>query len=77
MASNMDKEIFWNIINSLLAGALVLFGSIADGEITLKNIVFAGIGAGIVAITSFKNYWDSEKEEYCSEQKKLFSFITC
>jgi hypothetical protein len=33
------KEIVYNIVNSLLAGALVLLGSFSVGEITMKVFV--------------------------------------
>lgn len=69
----MNKEICWNIINSLLAGALVLLGNFSSGEFTFKGLLIAFIAALIVGIVQFKNYWDSEKPEYCNT--KLFSFI--
>jgi len=59
------KEIFYNIINSLLAGALVFFGSLIDGSIGIKGIIAALMAAAIMAITKFKDYWDGEKSEYC------------
>lgn len=59
------KEIFYNIINSLLAGALVFFGSMIDGNITKIGVLAAIMAAAIMAITKFKDYWDSEKSEYC------------
>jgi hypothetical protein len=69
------KEILWNVINSFLAGGLVLLGSVtANQELTLKSILISIFIGGIAAITQFKNYWDSEKIEYCP-QKTLFSFF--
>ena len=67
----MDKEILWNIINSLLAGILVILGAFTDGEITSKGIIVAFVAAGIVGITQFKNYWNKEEEEYCDRIKPL------
>ena len=67
-----NREIVWNIINALLAGALVLFGNFASGEITSKGICVAIVAFFIVAITQFKNYWDGEKGEYST---KLFTFV--
>ncbi len=59
------KEIFYNIINSLLAGALVFFGSLTTGQGFTLAGVLASLGAsGVVALTKFKNYWDGEKREY-------------
>jgi dipeptide/tripeptide permease len=70
------KEIFYNIVNSALAGALVLFGSLIGNnfEITIRNIIIAILTGILVAITKFKSYWDEEKEEYC-KKTKLFKFI--
>lgn len=68
------KEIIWNIINSLLAGALVLVGAITDGKITIEGFMIATAAALFVAITQFKDYWQKEKSEYCNK-KKIGSFI--
>jgi len=70
---SQSKEIIWNIINCLLAGALVLFGNFASGEITPKGICAAIVAFFIVAVTQFKNYWDGEKGEYAS---RMFTFIS-
>ncbi len=67
------KEIIWNIINCLLAGALVLFGALSSGKITLEGLLIAIGAAGIVAVSQFKDYWSSEKKEYC--HKKIGSFF--
>lgn len=69
----MNKEILWNIINSLLAGALVLFGAFSTGSISWESFLIAFGASAIVAITQFKDYWSSEKPEYCNT--KLFSFV--
>lgn len=66
------KEIFYNIINSLLAGALVFFGALLNGGFDIKAVVIAIITAAITAIVKFKDYWDGEKSEYC---KGLMNFI--
>jgi len=68
---SQSKEIIWNIINSLLAGGLVLLGSFANG-FSWKGLGFALTASGIVAITKFKDYWSKEEGEYSS---KLFNFI--
>lgn len=70
---SQKQEIIYNIINSLLAGALVLLGSCADGEISQRGFIIALVAAGIVAITQFKNYWDAEAKDYKCTQ--LFSII--
>jgi len=70
---NQKKEIVYNIINSLLAGILVLLGALADGIITIEGIGVAAIAALIVAVSQFKKYWDKKEKEYCNT--KIFSFI--
>lgn len=67
------KEIIWNIINSLLAGGLVLFGAISTGGIEQNSILIAIGASGLVAMNQFKDYWETEKSEYCS--KKLGAFL--
>lgn len=69
----MNKEILWNLINSLLAGIIFLAGSFtATGHINLESFFLSLMIAIGVAALQFKNYWDAEKPEYCP---KLFSFI--
>lgn len=69
---NNKKEIIWNVVNSLLAGALVLAGACADGSVTQQGLFVAIATAAVVAITKFKEYWQGEEKEYSS---KLFTFI--
>ncbi len=66
-------EIIWNIVNSLLAGALVFLGSVSAGEINTKVILAAILASLIVAIVQFKRYWEMEQSEYCTP--KLLTFI--
>lgn len=69
----MNKEIIWNLINSLLAGLISLTSSsLAQGEISARGLCIAFIVALGVAVVQFKNFWDAEKPEYCS---KIFNFI--
>ena len=70
--TSQKKEIIYNIVNAVLAGGLVLLGSLSNGELTLKGFCFAAIAAGIVIITKFKEYWKGEQDEYTS---KLFNFV--
>lgn len=65
------KEIFYNLVNSGLAGALVFAGSLTNG-FSWEGICAGVVAALIVAITKFKQYWDEEKKEYTN---KLFNFI--
>ena len=66
-------EIFYEIINSVLAGGLVFAGSMVGG------FSWAGVGAGalagfIVAVTKFEKYWKSQAGEY-RRSCGLFTFI--
>jgi len=67
-----EKEIFWNFVNSGLAGCLVFLGSLSSGEFSFQGLCLAIIAGAIVLITKFKEYWVSEEEEY---RAKLFNFI--
>jgi len=69
-ASN-KKEIFYNLVNSALAGGLVFLGSLTAGNVSIEGICAAVGAAGIVAITKFSEYWKSEKKEY----SRLFNFF--
>lgn len=66
------NEIIYNIINSLIAGGLVLAGSFSDGNITPTGVFAAVTASLVVGITKFKDYWESEKPEY---SKKLLNFV--
>lgn len=66
------KEIMWNVVNSLLAGALVFLGSISDGTFTLQGLAWSATTSLAIAIMKFKQYWESEEKEYKS---KMFSFV--
>lgn len=68
-----SSEIKWNIINSLLAGALVFLGSLTNG-FSVSGLC-AGLFAGlIVALTKFRDYWNTQEGEYKST-KLLFNFV--
>jgi len=71
--TSQKKEIIWNLVNSGLAGLLVLLGALTTGEISAESFCIALLTAMIVAVTQFKDYWTTEKKEYSST--KLFSFI--
>lgn len=62
--NSQKKEIVWNIINSGLAGILVLLGALTAGEISVESFCIALVTALIVALTQFKNYWQGEEKEY-------------
>lgn len=67
----MNREIAWNIVNSLLAGGLVFLGAFTDGNITTKGVIIATIVSLLAAINLFKEYWASKEKEY----KVLFKFL--
>ena len=72
-----SKEICWNIVNSLLAGA-ISFGSavIATGKVNIAVILVSSITAGLVALIRFAEYWKGEESAYLDKhQSKLFTFI--
>ena len=67
------KEVIWNVINSVLAGAISFFSAlIASGQLNWKVVGVSLITALLVACVKFKNYWDGEKKEY---QAKIFRFL--
>jgi hypothetical protein len=66
------KEIFYNLINSGIAGLLVFLGACLNGGIDLKAILLAFITGLIAAAVKFKDYWDGEKTEYST---RLINFI--
>jgi len=71
--NKQNKEIVWNIVNSLLAGVLVFLGSISDGTFSFHGVCAALVVAGIVAFTKFQQYWTSEEKDY--KHTRLFNFI--
>jgi hypothetical protein len=66
------REIFWNLINSGLAGSLVFLGSLSSGNLTWQGVGAGIIAAAIVAVTKFRDYWGKEKKEYTA---KIFSWL--
>ena len=77
MARNEDfkgqtREIAYNVVNSLLAGALVLAGAFLSGKFTVEVAIAAIAAASKSAIIQIKDYWSKEKSEYCSV---LFSWL--
>lgn len=67
------NEIFWNIINAVLAGAISFFSALlATGELTFKVVMIAVFAAFLVALCRFQEYWKSEKKEYSAH---LFRFL--
>lgn len=75
LKQNKD-EIIWNIINSLIAGALVFFGSVAGAgfKFSLEGLGIAVATALIIAFSKFKEYWATQEGEYRAS-KNLFCFV--
>lgn len=71
---DQKREIIYHIVNSLLAGGLVFLGSLTNGELNLKGIIFSLLASAIVCFTQFKKYWDSQESEYTAKVK-LFNFV--
>jgi hypothetical protein len=69
---SQKKEITWNLINSVLAGGLVLLGACSGGNISWDSFAAAFIASAVVALSQFRDYWTSEKAEYST---KLFKFL--
>ena len=49
------NEIYYNLINCFIAGALVFVGSLSNGSLTFKGICFSLLTFGVVFVTKFKN----------------------
>lgn len=69
----MNKEIVWNIVNSLLAGGLVFLGGCSTGNITEETLIFSLIAGLTAAIVQFKDFWADEKPK--NKKGVLFKFI--
>jgi hypothetical protein len=69
------KQIFWNVINSVLSGLLVFAGA-AAGEVAdhgfsaaalpelSTGLILAVCTSIVVALTKFKDFWDGEKKDF-------------
>jgi hypothetical protein len=75
-------EIYFNIINSLLAGLLVFFGSLVGDQFkpSWQGLGFAFVTAIIVMITKFRDYWATQEKELCEDKRAtikmgFFNFI--
>ena len=76
ITTGRKEEIFWNAINSMLAGSLVFLGSFTTGGATMEGLKAAIVVSSIVAISKFTEYWKKEEREYRHRNRKgAFSFI--
>lgn len=67
------REIFYHIINSFLAGALVFLGAITAGNVSLSSMGYALAACLVVMITKFRDYWNDEAKEY--SKTHMLNFI--
>lgn len=67
------NEIMWNVVNSVLAGGLVLIGGwSSSGTITKDGFITALVASAVVTLTKLRDYWSSQENEYTA---KMFNFI--
>jgi len=62
-------EIIFKVVNSVLAGALIILGAFTSGTITIQAFIAALTAAVISAIIQFKEYWATQEKEYGRTQK--------
>ena len=67
------KEIFWNIINALIAALLILLGGLSSGGFSLENLGLAIITGLTIGLLKFRDYWLKEETEYVAT-RNLFNF---
>jgi len=65
------NKISYNIVTSLLAGALVFAGAFTDGSISLVGVIAAISASLIVGLNKFRDYWS----QYESSISTCFNFI--
>ena len=72
-----SKEISWNIVNSLLGGAIAFVSALAGsgGKLNGAVILAAVITALTIALVKFAEYWKKEEKEYTDKTNKIFTFI--
>jgi len=72
-----SKEICWNIVNSLLGGAIAFVSALAGsgGKLNGAVILAAVITALTIALVKFTEYWKKEEKEYTDKTNKIFTFI--
>lgn len=70
----MNQEIVYNVVNAIIAGALVFAGAMSDGSITETGLIMAAGASCLVALTSFKEYWTSKRTDFTTKPM-LFKFL--
>ena len=69
------NKITINIINSLLAGSLVLLGACSDGLPSFQSFFLALIAAAIVAISQFKDFWVENEVKSKLNKTRVMNFL--
>ena len=70
------EEIKYNIINSLLAGGLTLFGAFTSGgSITWESCLVALCASCLVALAKFQKYWETKPRGKNNKGQLIFCFI--
>lgn len=57
-------EIYYQVVNSALAGVLVLIGSLANGQITSAGVMSAILAFCLIFFTKFSHYWKTQQKEF-------------
>jgi hypothetical protein len=71
--ANLTRKVFWNLINSLIAGSLVIIGSLTDGEVTSKGLMIAIVAGTAIFLSQFRDFWAKEEQEFTA--MPMFKFI--
>jgi len=54
----MNKDILWHLINCGLMAALIFFGALVGGHITIDVVLAALIASCVAFLSRFKDYWE-------------------
>ena len=70
------KQVYKQLINAGMAGALVFLGACSSGNLTTESIIFAGIASAIIFVTQFKQWFEKTlKKKNKKAQANLFNFL--
>lgn len=70
------NEVTAKIINSILAGVLVMLGGMSNGEMSTQTLYFSFVAGAIVAVTQFKTYFEKKQEtKQTKPSPTLFNFV--
>lgn len=60
-------KIFYNLVNSFLAGSLVFVGAFTDGNISLDSVYTCLAVSIVIFLTKFREFWDKETKKISNE----------